>query len=188
MKVRNAIKGATACLALALAGTVHAAENEVVVVPMIYGDGVYTQRAPAQILPCEPPNLPVASGGVTPRVEGLANTEQVFSKRLRDPRLKLVEDPTAETPSERVSATDFTLYLPWTNEYDELRFFATRDRQEANVVIDLSDAIGAYREGGGRERDAACQYPEQLRAGREAINTPARIDQALSEAESQDGG
>lgn len=185
MTLRKAIQSASAGIALAMAGTLSAAENEVVVVPMTYGDGVYAQRDVARILPCEPPTLPVAGGGVTPRVEGLANNERVFTKSLRDPRLKLVEDPTAEVPSERVAATDFTLYLPWTNEYEELRFFGTQDQQEADVIVNLADAIGTYEVNGGRNQDAACQYPEQLRAGREAIDTPARIDEALSQAESQ---
>lgn len=179
------VRTAAAAAALTAAGLVHAAENEVVVVPMSYGDGVYFQRDAARILPCEPPTLPVAGGGVTPRVEGLRNSEQVFSKPLRDPRLKLVEDPTADVPSERVTATDFTLYLPWTNEYEELRFFSNQERREANVVINLADAIGTYEAAGGRDQDAPCQYPERLRAERDAIDTPARIDEGLSRAEDQ---
>lgn len=185
MSIRKALNAAAAGLFLGATGALHAAENEVVVVPMIYGDGVYAQRDTARILPCNPPNTPVSGGGVNPRVEGYSNNEQVFSKPLRDPRLKLVEDPTADVHSERVAATDFTLYLPWTNEYDQLRFFSTADAQEADVLVDLSDAIGTYEAAGGRDQDAPCQYTEQLEAGRQAIDTPARIDEALSQADSQ---
>lgn len=176
---------AVAGFALALAGGVKAADNEVVVVPMVYGDGVFAQRSqePARIRPCFPPNLPVSGGVDKPMVQGFKNNEMVFSQRLVDPRLKLVEDPTPETPSEQLDSVDFTLYLPWTAEFRELRFFATLDQQEPDVVVDLANAIDAYREEGGRDQEAACQHGEQLQAERDSIDLDARIDQALQEAE-----
>lgn len=167
-----------------------AADNEVVVIPLTWGDQVYyqTPNTTPEILPCEPPNLPVAGGADRPMAQGFSNNEMVFSQQLKDPRLMLVEDPTADNPSRVVTSIDFKLYLPWTGEYSELRFFGQLDQQEADVVVDLSNAISAYREKGDRDAEATCQYPEKLQADRDAINLNERISEALQQAESETEG
>ena len=173
-----------------LASGVTAADNEVVVIPLTWDDQVYyqTPNTTPEILPCEPPNLPVAGGADLPMAQGFSNNEMVFSQPLKDPRLMLVEDPKPDDPSRIVSSIDFKLHLPWTGEYSELRFFGQLDQQEPDVVVDLSDAIGAYREDGGRDAEASCQYPEKLQADRDAINLDKRISEALQQAESESEG
>ncbi len=111
--------------------------------------------------------------------------EVVFSQQLKDPRLKLVEDPTENNPSGVVSSIDFKLYLPWEGEYTELRFYGELEQQEADEVIDLSNAISAYKEKGGRDAEADCQYPEALQADRDAIDLDKRINEALQQADSE---
>jgi hypothetical protein len=169
-----------------LGGPVQAADNEVVMIPMTYSDGVYFRRdAPIEVLPCYGPNKPFSGDADDPVIEGYRNSERVFRTRLKDPRLKLVEDPTAEFPSGSLSSVDFTLYLPWQGEFTQVKFFGTVDQAKADAVIDLSTVVRTYRDSGGREQEAACQHPEELQASRNAIDDDAREDAALDQAESQ---
>lgn len=162
-----------------LAGPAVAADNETVMVPMVYNEaeGGYFQRDAAQILPCNAPSTPFVGDRDDPVIEGVnAEGEVLFEQRLRDPRLKLVEDPTPENPSEYVSNVDFVLLMPWTDEYTRVWFYGQLDQAEPSASVNLDNAIAAYREAGGRDQEADCKELDRLAAEMESKDWDFYID------------
>ena len=172
-------------LLAAMPSTAHAADNESVVIPMIYDAefGGYAQEGLVVIRPCHPPSRPYLGHDTDPVLHGFKNDEEVFSKQVRNPRLILVEDPTPDDPSRYLDQTSFTLTLPWTGEYEEVHFYADPEAPEPSVVIPLFDAIGVYQQAGGRDQEASCQTPAELQDDREAIDTESRIEQVRNDAD-----
>jgi hypothetical protein len=174
-----------ASLGFALAG-----DDETVVVPLIayLGTGGY-ELAPdgePSILPCHPPNRPFLGAADDPVLVGRDGDLTVFEGRWLDPSRVRVEppddgaDPAPFAPPERVA---FQLTLPWTGEYRALDVFASPAAREAGaplLQVDLTAAASAYLERGGREQEGlVCQDAEGWAAQREAVDTDARIDEAL---------
>lgn len=175
-------------------GAAFAADDETVVVPLIaylgstgyeLGPDTDTAREPS-IQPCYPANQPFLGAADDPVLVGRANGTIVFEGRIRDPSRFLVEPPDEGAEAEpfvRPEAVAFQLTLPWTGEYSTLDIFASpadRDVGAPLLQVDLTDAAAAYLESGGREQEGAfCQDPEAWAQQREAVDTGARIDEAL---------
>lgn len=173
-------------------GSAFAGDDETVVVPLIaylgstdYELGLDPAREPS-IQPCYPPNRPFLGAADDPVLVGRAGDATVFEGRWVDPSRFLVEPPDDEgdagtfTPPTSVA---FQLTLPWTGEFTSLDYFASPTDREIGaprLQVDLSNAISAYGErGGSAQDDAICQDPEAWAAQREAVDTDARIDEAL---------
>lgn len=186
-----------ALLAVASLAWAFAGDEETVVVRLIaslgasdYELGLDPSADPAVvILPCYPPNRPFLGAADDPVLVGRDGDATVFEARWIDPSRFLVEPPDDgdATPFAPASQVAFQLMLPWTGEYSSLDYFASpadRDGGSPRLQVDvaLQNAISSYLERGGREQtDVACQDPESLDVLRDAIDTDARIDEALKE-------
>ena len=145
-----------------------------------------------EILPCHPTNQPFLGAADDPVLVARRGDGIVFERQWIDPSRFLVEPPDdgddgTFTPPSQVA---FQLTLPWTDEFDTLDYYADpadRDAGAPRRQIDLTNAISSYRERGGREQsDVLCQDPEALDAQREAVDTEARIDEALRDIGEED--
>lgn len=146
-------------------GTVWSQERDasVVLVPLTFEEERWILGpGEVSVLPCEAPSKFIQGTGTDPLIQVLdTKGEPLYQRRMRNPRLILIEDPEEEPPL--LSKVSFNVRFALVDGMEAFEFWYEPGKQEEpSVRADLRGAIQEYLGRGGPSQTAPCQQPEYV--------------------------